>query len=93
MTEWLKRIEEWSRRNDAIVNRDIYSTCLLVLALFGLGLKIPFILSMIVQGCLVICTLDLAYRYLRMKNYAMCIIKISPLLLVGLFDSVCLTFK
>ena len=82
-----------SSKRNGVSDRDWYSTWLLILALFGLGLKIPFILSMIVQGCLVICTLDLAYRYLRMKNYAMCIIKISPLLLVGLFDSVCLTFK
>ena len=92
MTEWLRRIEEWSKRNDTVVDKDIYSTCLLVLALFGLVLKIPFILSMIVQGCLVVCTLDLAYRYLRMRKYAMCIIKISPLILVGLFDSVSVTF-
>ena len=93
MTEWLKRIEEWPKRNDAVVDRDVYSTCLLVLALLGLSLKIPFILNVIVQGCLVICTLDVAYRYLRMKNYAMCVIKISPLILIGLFDSVSLTFK
>ena len=93
MTEWLRRIEEWPKRNDAVVGRDVYSTCLLVLALLGLGLKIPFILNVIVQGCLVICTLDVAYRYLRMKNYAMCVIKISPLILIGLFDSVSLTFK
>ena len=92
MTEWLKRIEGWSKRNDAVVDRDIYSTYLLVLALLGLGLKIPFILSVIVQVCLVVCTLDLIYQYLGMRNYAMCIIKISPLILVGLFDSVSLTF-
>ena len=93
MTEWLRHIEEWPKRNDAVVGRDAYSTCLLVLALLGLSLKIPFILNVIVQGCLVICTLDVAYRYLRMKNYAMCVIKISPLILIGLFDSVSLTFK
>ena len=77
-----------SSKRNSVSDRDWYSTWLLILALFGLGLKIPFILSMIVQGCLVVCTLDLAYRYLRMKNYAMCIIKISPLILVGLFDSI-----
>ena len=93
MTERLKRIEEWSKHNYVTVDKDIYSTYLLVLALLGLGLKIPVILNLIIQVCLVVCTLDLAYRYLRMKNYAMCIIKISPLILVGLFDSVCLTFK
>ena len=92
MTEWLKRIEEWSKRNDAVVDRDIYSTYLLVLALLGLVLKIPFILSVIVQVCLVVCTLNMVYRYLGMRNYAMCIIKISPLILIGLFDSVSLTF-
>ena len=93
MTEWLKRIEEWSRHNDAIADKDIYSTCLLALAFLGLGLKIPFIFSVMVQVCLVICTLDLAYRYLKMKNYAMCVIRIAPLILVALFDSVSLTFK
>ena len=74
-------------------DRDVYSICLLILALLGLGLKIPFVLNVFVQGCLVVCTLDVAYRYLRMKNYAMCVIKIVPLILIGLFDSVSLTFK
>ena len=71
-----------------MADRDVYSTCLLVFALLGLGLKIPFILNVIVQGCLVVCTLDVAYRYLRMKNYVMCLIKISPLVLITLFDAV-----
>lgn len=92
MAELKKRILEWSKNNDPVVERDWYSTWLLVLALSGLGLNIPFVLNVIVQGCLVVCTLDVAYRYLRMKKNAMCIIKIFPLILVGLFDSIMLTF-
>lgn len=80
-------MDESSKRS-GVADRDVYSTCLLVFALLGLGLKIPFILNVIVQGCLVVCTLDVAYRYLRMKNYVMCLIKISPLVLITLFDAV-----
>lgn len=92
MAELIKRIVEWSKSNDAVVERDWYSTWLVVLAFSGLGLKIPFVLNVIVQGCLVVCTLDVAYRYLRMKKYSMCIIKLLPLILVGLFDPIMLTF-
>ena len=84
---------EESSKQGRMADRDVYSSCLLVLALLGLGLKIPFVLNVFVQGCLVICTLDVAHRYFRVKNYVMCIIKIASLILIGLFDSVSLTFK
>ncbi|MDE7410312.1 MAG: hypothetical protein K2N09_09880 [Muribaculaceae bacterium] len=87
MTDFFKRIEEWSKRNEAVIDKDIYSIFLLALALLGLGLKIPFILSMIVQGCLVVCTLNVVYRYFGRKSYAMCIIKILPLILIVLLDA------
>ncbi len=80
-------MEESSKKN-GMSSREFYSNSLLALAFLGLGLKIPFILSVIIQVCLVVCTFDVAYRYLKMKNYVMCILKIFPLILVCLFDIV-----
>lgn len=77
-----------SKKRNETSDGDLYSMALTALVFLGLAIKIPFILSVIVQGCLAVCALDVAYRHLRNHDYARCLIILSPLLLIGLFDPV-----
>lgn len=88
MTEWLKRIEEWSKRNDAVVDRDRYSMGLFVLVLAGFCLQLPLILNIIIQICFLICTVYLIYRYFKAGHYLMALLKIGLIVAVGLVDDI-----
>ena len=84
MTEWLKRIEEWSKRNDAVVDRDRYSMGLFILVLAGLCLQLPLMLNVIIQVCFLTCTIHLICRYVKGGYYLLALLK------VGLIFAVCL---
>ena len=87
MTEWLKRIEEWSKRNDAVVDRDRYSMGLFVLVLAGLCLQLPLILNVIIQACFLTCTVHLIYRYFKGRYYILALLKVGLIFAVGLADN------
>lgn len=82
--EWIKRIEEWSKRNDAVIDRDRYSMGLFVLVLAGLCLQLPLILNVIIQACFLICTFHLMSRYFKGGYYILALLK------VGLIFALCL---
>ena len=87
MTEWLKRIEEWSKRNDAVADRDRYSMGLFVLVLAGLCLQLPLILNVIIQVCFLTCTVHLIYRYFKGGYYILALLKIGIIFAVVLADN------
>lgn len=84
MAEWLKRIGEWSKRNDAVVGRDRYSMGLFILVLAGLCLQLSLILNVIIQACFLTYTVHLIYRYVKGGYYLLALLK------VGLIFTVCL---
>lgn len=88
MTEWLKRIEEWSKRNDAVVDKDRYAMGLFILVLAGFCLQLPMILNIIIQICFLICTVHLIYRYFKAGYYLMALLKIGLIVSVGLVDDI-----
>ena len=87
MTEWLRRIEEWSKRNDTVIDRDRYSTGLFVLVLAGLCLQLPLILNVIIQACFLTCTGHLIYRYVKGGYYILALLKVGLIFAVGLADN------
>ncbi|MDE6523299.1 MAG: hypothetical protein K2L17_10810 [Muribaculaceae bacterium] len=87
MKEWLKNIEEWSKRNDAVVDRDRYSMGLFVLVLAGLCLQLPLILNVIIQACFLTCTVHLIYRYFKGGYYILALLKIGIIFAVALADN------
>ena len=87
MTEWLKRIEEWSKRNDAVVDRDRYSMGLFALVLTGICLQLPLILNVIIQACFLTCTVHLIYRYFKGGYYLLALLKVGLVFTVGLADN------
>ncbi|MDE6786485.1 MAG: hypothetical protein K2J46_05550 [Muribaculaceae bacterium] len=87
MTEWLKRIEEWSKRNDAVADSDRYSMGLFVLVLAGLCLQLPLILNVIIQVCFLTCTVHLIYRYFKGGYYILALLKIGIIFVVALADN------
>lgn len=84
MVELIKSIVEWSKINDAVVDRDRYSMGLFVLVLAGLCLQLPLMLNVIIQFCFLICTVHLMYRYFKGGYYILVLLK------VGLIFAVCL---
>lgn len=88
MTEWLKRIEEWSKRNDAVVDKDRYAMGLFVLVLAGFCLQLPLILNAVIQICFLICTIHLIYLYFKDGYYLMALLKIGLIVSVGLVDDI-----
>lgn len=83
MTEWLKRIEEWSKLNEEDADRDKYSTGLFILVLSGLCMRLPLILNVIIQACFFICTVHLIYWYFKRGHYILALVKIG--LIIALF--------
>lgn len=88
MKEWLKRIEEWSKRNDAVVDKDRYSIGLFVLVLAGFCLQLPLILNVIIQVSFFVCTLHLIYRNVKGGYYIMAFSKVGLIVAVGLIDDI-----
>ena len=87
MAEWLKRIEEWSKRNDAVIDRDRYSTGLFILVLAGLCQQLPLILNIIIQACFFTCTVHLIYRYVKGGYYILALLKAGLIFALGLADN------
>ena len=87
MEKWLKRIEEWSKRNDAVVDRDRYSMGLFVLVLAGLCLQLPLILNIIIQASFLTCTVHLIYRYFKGGYYILALTKVGLIVAVSLADN------
>ena len=88
MTEWLKRIVEWSKRNDVVVDKDRYSMGLFVLVLAGLCLQLPLILNIIIQACFLICTVHLTCWYVKGGYYILALLKLGLIVAVGLVDDI-----
>lgn len=88
MKEWIKRIEEWSKRNDAVIDTDRYSMGLFVLVLAGFCLQLPLILNAIIQICFLICTVHLIYRYFKGGHYLLALLKLGLIVAVGLVDDI-----
>ena len=88
MTKRLKRIEEWSKRNDAVVDRDRYSMGLFALVLAGICLQLPLILNVIIQVCFLTCTVHLIYRYFKDGHYLLALLKLGIIVAVGLVDDI-----
>ena len=88
MKEWLKNIEEWSKRNDAVVDRDRYSMGLFALVLAGICLQLPLMLNMIIQACFFACTVHLIYRYFKGGHYLLALLKLGLIVAVGLVDDI-----
>ena len=80
-------MEEWSKHNDAVVDRDRYSMGLFILVLAGLCLQLPLILNIIIQACFFICTCHLIYRYVKGGHYIFAILKCGLIFAVTLVDN------
>ena len=87
MTELFKRIGEWSKRNDTVVDRDRYSMGLFLLVLAGLCLQLPLILNIIIQACFLTCSVHLIYRYFKGGYYLLALIKVGLIFVVALADN------
>lgn len=88
MTDFFKRIEEWSKRNDAVVDKDRYSMGLFILVLAGMCLQLPLILNIIILACFLICTVHLTCWYVRSGYYILALLKIGLIVAVGLVDDI-----
>ncbi len=88
MTTWINRIIEWSKRTDKIIDRDWHAIGLFALVLAGFCLQLPFILNVIIQACFLVCTLHLAYWYIRHSQYLLAVLKIGLIVAVGLLDDI-----
>ena len=87
MTEWLKRIEEWSKLNEDAADRDKYSMGLFIMVLAGLCLQLPLILNIIIQACFIICTVHLIYWYFKRGHYILAVVKIGLIIALCLVEN------
>lgn len=88
MVELIKSIVEWSKRNDAVVDRDRYSMGLFALVLAGICLQLPLILNVIIQVSFLTCTFHLIYRYFKGGHYLLALLKLGLIVAVGLVDDI-----
>lgn len=71
-----------------LLDGDQFSTALFVLALAGFCLQLPLILNIIIQLCFLICTLHVAYRYLKARRYVMALTKSALIFGIVLVDDI-----
>lgn len=83
MAAWIKRILEWSKETECIVDREQYSMGLFILVLSGFSFQLPLILNVIIQLCFLICTAHVVYRYIKDTQYLMALLKIGMIVVVA----------
>ncbi len=88
MAAWIKRIIEWSKRTDSLIDKYQYSLGLFVLVLAGFCLQLPLILNIIIQVVFLICSIHLIYQYCRGGHYFLAMLPLGLIVCVGLVDDV-----